>query len=129
MALTPASSYPIFSHRHPPASRGHVVCGGFNPRQELQRPGNDLAGVRGVEQRPLHVDEVLSAREAFLVGSSLRVMPVVSWDGRPINGGVVHAASLAMDRLVYNDMTVVDGNDQLLPIPYGYVTGMRSQLT
>lgn len=52
-----------------------------------------------------------------------------SWDDKPINGGKVHENCLVFDRLIHNDMRNVADTTQLVPIPYGYVTGMRSQLT
>lgn len=43
----------------------------------LQAIAGGIEGIRGLEQRPLSVEEAKAAREVFLVGSSLPVMPVV----------------------------------------------------
>ena len=51
----------------------------------------DLAQRAGlkVEERAFTVDEARSAAEAFLTSATSFVMPVVSLDGQPINGGAV----------------------------------------
>jgi 4-amino-4-deoxychorismate lyase len=36
---------------------------------------------------PVTVEEARRAKEVMLVGSGVLVMPVVEWDGRPVNDG------------------------------------------
>lgn len=44
--------------------------------QEREISPNDMV-VTHVEQRRLHLSEVMAAKEVFLVGSSVRVVPIV----------------------------------------------------
>ncbi|MEW5300864.1 MAG: hypothetical protein WDW36_003762 [Sanguina aurantia] len=95
------------------------------PREREISP-NDMVVTR-VEQRRLHLSEVMAAKEVFLVGSSVRVVPIVSINGTFIEDGTPGTVTLAMDYMIANDMQV-EGSDQHIQIPYGYATGMRSQL-
>ncbi|MEW5313674.1 MAG: hypothetical protein WDW38_005219 [Sanguina aurantia] len=95
------------------------------PREREISP-NDMV-VTHVEQRRLHLSEVMAAKEVFLVGSSVRVVPIVSINGTFIEDGTPGTVTLAMDYMIANDMQV-EGSDQHIQIPYGYATGMRSQL-
>ena len=56
------------------------------PSQEQKRSPTDVI-VREVQQRPLHVDEVLTAKEAFVTSSSIGCVPITSLDGKPIADG------------------------------------------
>ena len=42
-----------------------------------------------VEERPFNLEDVKSAREAFITGAGALVMPVVRVDGQPIGDGAV----------------------------------------
>lgn len=56
--------------------------------QERVRSPNDVT-VRGIQQRRLTADEIAGAKEAFLTGSTLRVMPMVSINNQNIMGAWV----------------------------------------
>ena len=87
-----------------------------------------LPGVAGVDQRPITVEEAKGAKEVFLTSSSLPVMPVVSWDNEPINGGAVGPVAVKLHAMMDRDATPDDhpddGTSPHIPVPYGYVTRM-----
>ena len=51
----------------------------------------------------------------FLIGSSVKVAPVVDWDGQPIGDGKPGPASKALLTLLDNDMRT---SDRLIDVPY-----------
>ena len=81
-----------------------------------------------IEQRPIHSDEVLRAKEAFLIGSSHRVTAITSWNGINIGDGRPGASALAFGNILENDQVPCEGSTQHIEVPYGYTTGMRGQL-
>ena len=86
-------------------------------------------GVTGAEQRHLTVEEVKGAREVMMTSSSLPIMPVVEWDGVPINDGMAGAMTLALRKLLLVDAEPREDSDQHVPVPYGHMTfmGMRGE--
>lgn len=62
------------------------------------------------------VDEGRSAAEMMLVGSSIKVAPVVQWDGRPIGDG--RPGPIAQKLLALWQEDTISGADQLIPVPY-----------
>ena len=61
------------------------------------------------------VADARGAREMFLIGSSVKVAPVVEWDGQPIGDGRPGPAARALLALLDEDMRT--GN-RLIDIPY-----------
>jgi len=55
------------------------------------------------------------AREMLLLGSSVKVAPVVQWDGRPVGDGRPGPASRALLQLLEEDMRT---GDRLIEVPY-----------
>lgn len=85
--------------------------------------------VRDIQQRPITVDDVLAAKEAFLTGSTLRCMPLVSLDDKPIADGTSGITALAFDAMLVQDMQPGEkGGPEHIAVPYGFMTGMREQL-
>lgn len=82
-----------------------------------------LPGVTSVSQRPVTVSEAKQAREVMMVGSSLPVMPVVSWDDVMIGDGTPGESTLALRAMIENDMEAI-APGQHVEVPYGYLTGM-----
>jgi 4-amino-4-deoxychorismate lyase len=62
------------------------------------------------------VDEGRSAAEMMLVGSSIKVAPVVQWDGQPIGDG--RPGPIAKKLLALWQEDTINGADQLIPVPY-----------
>ncbi|HVY63260.1 MAG TPA: aminotransferase class IV [Gammaproteobacteria bacterium] len=69
----------------------------------------------GVEVCDVPVAEGRAAREMLLIGSSIRVAPIVEWDGRPIGAGKPGPAARALLELLENDMRT---GERLLAVPY-----------
>ena len=60
--------------------------------------------MRGVEVCDITVSAARAAREMLLVGSSIKVAPVVEWDGLPIHDGRPGPVSRALLELLDRDM-------------------------
>jgi len=52
----------------------------------------------------------------MLLGSSIKVAPVVQWDGQPIGDGKPGPVASKLLDLWHKD--TVSGTDQLVPVPY-----------
>jgi len=74
--------------------------------------GRELAGV---EVCDIPVANARQAREMLLLGSSVKVAPVVQWDGRPVGDGRPGPASRALLQLLEEDMRT---GDRLIEVPY-----------
>src|SRR6187455_486852 len=71
--------------------------------------------IAGVEVCDVPVAQAQQAREMFLLGSSVRVAPVVEWDGRPIGDGRPGPVARALLQLLDEDMHT---GDRLIDVPY-----------
>jgi len=69
----------------------------------------------GVEVADIPAEDARNAREMVLLGSSVKVAPIVAWDGRPIGDGKPGPAAAALLELIDEDMR---GGDRLLDVPY-----------
>jgi 4-amino-4-deoxychorismate lyase len=69
----------------------------------------------GVEVCDIPAADARSAREMVLLGSSVKVAPIVEWDGRPIGTGTPGPAAAALLTLVEEDMQT---GDRLIDVPY-----------
>jgi branched-subunit amino acid aminotransferase/4-amino-4-deoxychorismate lyase len=72
---------------------------------------NDDASVK-VEQRPIHSDEVYSAKEAFLIGSTKLAMPITRWNGKPISDGKPGSFAASFKHLLEKDREPWQGSSQ-----------------
>jgi len=72
--------------------------------------------LRGVEVRDIPVAEAQAAREMLLIGSSVKVAPIVEWDGKPIGDGKPGPAARALRALLEQDMRAA--KDRLIDVPY-----------
>jgi len=94
----------------------HILSGCTSLRLlELAR-GLDPALLRGVEVGDVPVAEARAAREMLLIGSSIKVAPIVEWDGRPIGDGVPGPVARALFDLLAQDMR--SARDRLVDVPY-----------
>ena len=69
----------------------------------------------GVEVGDIRVADARASREMLLLGSSIRVAPIVEWDGQPIGNGRPGPVSRALLDLLENDMRT---GDRLIDVPY-----------
>ncbi|GFR47449.1 hypothetical protein Agub_g9173 [Astrephomene gubernaculifera] len=98
--------------------------------EERERSPNDVV-ISDVQQRKMHVSEILAAKECFLVGTTFTIAPVRSIDGKPVNDNRTGLVTLALHYTLDNDMLPPPPgtiSPYHIPVPYGFMTGMRSQL-
>ena len=72
-------------------------------------------GVAGVEVCDIPVADARAAREMLLLGSSVKVAPIVEWDGKPIGDGKPGPIAKALLDLMEEDMR---SGDRLIDVPY-----------
>jgi 4-amino-4-deoxychorismate lyase len=100
--------------RHP--TFDHVLAGCTSLRLLELAPALVGRGLlSGVEVCDIPADQARAAQEMFLIGSSIKVAPVVEWDGRPIGGGKPGPVSRALLDLIEEDMRT---GDRLIEVPY-----------
>jgi len=100
--------------RHP---RFHQVLPGCTSLRllELAQPLVERGLLRGIEVGDIPVAEARRTREMMLLGSSVKVAPVVEWDGQPIGDGRPGPIARELLRLLEHDMR---HGDRLIPVPY-----------
>ena len=76
---------------------------------------SDEACVNGVEVCDIPVADARAAREMVLLGSSVKVAPIVEWDGQPIGNGKPGPIAKALLDLMEEDMRT---GDRLIEVPY-----------
>ena len=64
----------------------------------------------------ISVDEARSMAEMMLVGSSIKVAPVVQWDGKPIGDGTPGPIAKKLYDMWRED--TLSGEGQLIPLSY-----------
>jgi 4-amino-4-deoxychorismate lyase len=94
----------------------HILSGCTSLRLlELARANQDRAHVAGVEVRDIQVAEARASREMLLLGSSIKVAPVIQWDEHAIGDGKPGPVSKALLQLLEEDMR---SSDRLISVPY-----------
>ena len=94
----------------------HILSGCTSLRLlELAR-GLEGKLLRGVEVCDVPVAEARGAREMLLIGSSIKVAPIVEWDGKPIGDGTPGPIARALFDVLAQDMR--SARDRLLDVPY-----------
>jgi 4-amino-4-deoxychorismate lyase len=94
----------------------HVLAGCTSLRLLELAPALVTQGLlTGVEVCDIPAEEARGAREMLLLGSSVRVAPIVEWDGRPIGGGKPGPAAKALLQLLDDDMRT---GDRRIEVPY-----------
>jgi 4-amino-4-deoxychorismate lyase len=94
----------------------HILSGCTSLRLlELARKHQDKARVTGVEVRDIPVAEARTCREMLLLGSSIKVAPVIQWDDQAVGDGKPGPVSKALLQLLEEDMR---SSDRLISIPY-----------
>jgi len=69
-----------------------------------------------IEVCDVPVVEARGAREMLLIGSSVKVAPIVAWDGKPIGDGKPGPVARALRHLLQEDMR--SARDRLIEVPY-----------
>jgi 4-amino-4-deoxychorismate lyase len=72
--------------------------------------------IKGIEVCDIPVAEARTAREMMLIGSSIKVAPIVEWDQHPIGGGKPGPVTRALRELLDTDMR--SGRERLTDVPY-----------
>jgi 4-amino-4-deoxychorismate lyase len=100
--------------RHPRFE--HVLAGCTSLRLLELAPALVGRGLlAGVEVCDIPVAEARRAREMILLGSSIKVAPIVEWDRHPIGDGRPGPVSRALLQLLEDDMR---SGDRLIEVPY-----------
>ena len=82
----------------------------------LARKLVDAGELSGVALRNVPIEEWRAAREMLLLGSSLKVAPVVQWDDQLVGDG--RPGPVARKLLAMWEADQREGTDQLVPVPY-----------
>jgi 4-amino-4-deoxychorismate lyase len=94
----------------------HILAGCTSLRLlELAKALVDRGLVSGIEVRDISAAEARASREMLLLGSSIKVAPVVQWDAQPIGDGRPGPIARALLQLLEEDMR--SGN-RLIDVPY-----------
>jgi 4-amino-4-deoxychorismate lyase len=72
--------------------------------------------IRGVQVCDVPLAEARAAREMMLIGSSVKVAPVVEWDGQPVGNGRPGPVARALRELLDGDMR--SARQRLIDVPY-----------
>jgi 4-amino-4-deoxychorismate lyase len=94
----------------------HILSGCTSLRLLELAKGQVGGLLKGVEVRDIPVAEARAAREMLLIGSSVKVAPIVEWDGKPIGTGKPGPLAKALRELLETDMR--SGRDRLIDVPY-----------
>ncbi|HVQ15797.1 MAG TPA: aminotransferase class IV [Vicinamibacterales bacterium] len=100
--------------RHPKFERVLPGCTSLR-LLDLARPLVGRGVVAGVEVCDIPVADARAAREMVLLGSSVKVAPIVEWDGQPIGSGKPGPIAKALLDLMEEDMR---SGDRLIEVPY-----------
>jgi 4-amino-4-deoxychorismate lyase len=94
----------------------HVLAGCTSLRLLELAPTLVASGIlAGVEVGDIRVSDARASREMLLLGSSIKVAPIVEWDGQPIGNGRPGPVSRALLDLLEKDMRT---GDRLIDVPY-----------
>jgi 4-amino-4-deoxychorismate lyase len=95
----------------------HILSGCTSLRLlELAAALKGRALLTDVQVCDIPVGEARAAREMMLIGSSVKVAPVVEWDGTPVGDGAPGPVARALRELLEQDMR--SARDRLLEVPY-----------
>jgi len=101
--------------RHPRFE--HILAGCTSLRLLALAPGLVPRKLIGdVQVCDIPVAEARAAREMMLFGSSVKVAPVVEWDGKPIGAGAPGPVARALRELLEQDMRTA--RERLIDVPY-----------
>ncbi|MGH7829074.1 MAG: aminotransferase class IV [Candidatus Binatia bacterium] len=101
--------------RHPPFEAilsGITIQRIFSLARRLVEKGD----LKDIVIADVSVEEGHGAAEMMLIGSSIKVAPVVQWDGKPIGDGKPGPVAKKLLQLWREDVDTA--SDQLVPVPY-----------
>jgi 4-amino-4-deoxychorismate lyase len=101
--------------RHPPFDAilsGVTIQRVLEFAQRLVQQG----ALKAVRLAEIPVEEGRAAAEMMLIGSSIKVAPVVQWDGQPIGDGKPGPVSKRLLEMWNEDAT--SAREQLVAVPY-----------
>jgi len=94
----------------------HILSGCTSLRLlELAHVLRDQGVLKGIEIRDIPVADARASREMLLLGSSVKVAPIVQWDAQVIGDGRPGPIARALLRLLEEDMRK---GDRLIDVPY-----------
>ncbi|MBI4475745.1 MAG: D-amino-acid transaminase [Acidobacteria bacterium] len=94
----------------------HILSGCTSRRLlELAPALKDRGLVAGMSVCDIPVAEARASREMLLIGSSVKVAPIVQWDAQPIGDGKPGPVATALLQLLEDDMRT---GDRLIDVPY-----------
>ena len=101
--------------RHPPFD---AILSGITVQRifHLARRLVDRGELKDIRIADVSHEEGRQAAEMMLLGSSIKVAPVVEWDGRPVGDGKPGPIARMLLDLWHED--VRGASDQLIPVPY-----------
>lgn len=101
--------------RHPPFD---AILSGITIQRMLKLAERLVAqsDLKEIRLADISIDEGRQAAEMMLVGSSIKVAPVVQWDGKPIGNGKPGPVTQKLLQLWEEDTRYA--TDQLVPVPY-----------
>jgi 4-amino-4-deoxychorismate lyase len=101
--------------RHPPFD---AILSGITVQRLLRLAQRlvDQGDLRDIVIADVSVEEGRAAAEMMLIGSSIKVAPVVQWDGQPIGDGKPGPIARKLLDLWRED--TLTASDQLIPVPY-----------
>ncbi|KAL3503183.1 hypothetical protein ACH5RR_037632 [Cinchona calisaya] len=70
-----------------------------------------------VKTNNITVEEAKNATEMMYIGSTLPILPIITWDDKPIGDGKVGELTMALSDLLWEDM-VAGPETQRIPVPY-----------
>ena len=104
--------------RHPPFG---AILSGVTIQRVLQFAKRLVTEgeLKEIRLADIPVSEARQAAEMMLIGSSIKIAPVVEWDGQPIGRGKPGPIAKKLLRLWHED--TASASDQLVPVPYDTV--------
>ena len=95
----------------------HILSGCTSLRLlELAKTLQARGRLEDVQVCDVPVAEARAAREMLLIGSSVKVAPIVEWDGKPIGDGKPGPLARELREVLQEDMR--SGRDRLIDVPY-----------
>ena len=96
----------------------HILSGCTSLRLLEWRAVSMVVSSRSVEVCDIPVAEARSAREMLLIGSSVKVAPIVEWDGKPIGNGKPGPCR-CLRCAIARRQDSAPAKDRLIDVPYG----------